>query len=508
MTDENITTLLHANLDSLELRAESEKSVCKEILGTNQSAYTEAVFEYCLDREIEKWPTNAIKAISGLDPTNLLIYYEEKLEALSDNSKKSEATLNFLQLLFSYGFLNDSSTFITKFVESPLLEKIAKSQIISTEAKIDYLTSLFFKIKNSSSSFTSNLLLEYTYEIFTQKLQPTASFHKLWLHLYTYDPKIALDKAKRCQNFPKDWLNLPLHPELYGSTDSTDKAKFLGKCHKNSTFDSDKLADKSLQIKDEQLISQFTTNSLKNELEELKLVKKLENELNNCKIEAYKKLIIEINSTLQNQDNKIKIQQEKILQMSQKILNSTVSGNMSEDPEIKNEKKLTDVKSPDNLRQFELKLDAIKESHKLRLEKNETEMNCHKITSEKNYNLIRQQNTTIETYKSEITKSRNMFDEVSDELRNIKNGNASLRKVLREKEERIDSLKLEIRNKSKNSIAKVKCLEEANRSQSAMLQRLQQEIIKLAANQIHEDRSRLQSLEIAQSQPVTIRSNR
>jgi hypothetical protein len=82
MTDENITTLLHANLDSLELRAESEKSVCKEILGTNQSAYTEAVFEYCLDREIEKWPTNAIKAISGLDPTNLLIYYEEKLEAL------------------------------------------------------------------------------------------------------------------------------------------------------------------------------------------------------------------------------------------------------------------------------------------------------------------------------------------------------------------------------------------------------------------------------------------
>ena len=65
-------------------------------------------------------------------------------------------------------------------VESPLLEKIAKSQIISTEAKIDYLTSLFFKIQNSSSSFTSNLLLEYTYEIFTQKLQPTASFHKLW----------------------------------------------------------------------------------------------------------------------------------------------------------------------------------------------------------------------------------------------------------------------------------------------------------------------------------------
>jgi hypothetical protein len=76
-------------------------------------------------------------------------------------------------------------------------------------------------------------------------------------------------------------------------------------------------------------------------LEELKLVKKLENELNNCKIEAYKKLIIEINSTLQNQDNKIKIQQEKILQMSQKILNSTVSGNMSEDPEIKNEKKVS-----------------------------------------------------------------------------------------------------------------------------------------------------------------------
>jgi hypothetical protein len=65
-------------------------------------------------------------------------------------------------------------------VESPLLEKIAKSQIISTEAKIYYLTSLFFKIQNSSSSFTSNLLLEYTYEIFTQKLQPTASFHKLW----------------------------------------------------------------------------------------------------------------------------------------------------------------------------------------------------------------------------------------------------------------------------------------------------------------------------------------
>lgn len=84
MSDDTITELLHSNLDSPELRIESEKRVCQQIVSSQNNGsvciYIVAVFEYCLNRPAEQWPLNAIKAISGLAPEAILQCFEDKID--------------------------------------------------------------------------------------------------------------------------------------------------------------------------------------------------------------------------------------------------------------------------------------------------------------------------------------------------------------------------------------------------------------------------------------------
>jgi len=82
MSDDKYSELLHSNLDSAELRIETEKRVCQQIetAHNNRSVYIVAIFEYCINRPAEKWPSNAIKSIAGLDPDVILNFFEVQIE--------------------------------------------------------------------------------------------------------------------------------------------------------------------------------------------------------------------------------------------------------------------------------------------------------------------------------------------------------------------------------------------------------------------------------------------
>ena len=114
--------------------------------------------------------------------------------------------------------------------------------------------------------------------------------------------------------------------------------------------------------------------------------------------------------------------------------------------------------------------------HKLRIMSQEIETkeffyNSKELTFER---LLTEKTALLAAFSSDLEKCKKENGEMTLNLKQLKNSNDNLRKVLREKEERIDMHKLDMKNKSKNSSAKVKCLEEANRSQLQIIQRLQQ----------------------------------
>lgn len=88
--------------------------------------------------------------------------------------------------------------------------------------------------------------------------------------------------------------------------------------------------------------------------------------------------------------------------------------------------------------------------------------------------VISEKTALLTAFTNDLDKSKNENSDMTLQLKQLKYSNENLRKVLREKEERIDNHKLDMRNKTKNSSAKVQCLEEANRSQLQIIQRLQQ----------------------------------
>ena len=122
------------------------------------------------------------------------------------------------------------------------------------------------------------------------------------------------------------------------------------------------------------------------------------------------------------------------------------------------------------MKKLEEKLGILKENFKEIVTK-EKFYTSKEVTFER---ILTEKTERLAAYSSDLEKSKKENGEMILNLKHLKNSNDNLRKVLREKEERIDLHKLDMKNKSKNSSAKVKCLEEANRSQLQIIQRLQQ----------------------------------
>ena len=91
--------------------------------------------------------------------------------------------------------------------------------------------------------------------------------------------------------------------------------------------------------------------------------------------------------------------------------------------------------------------------------------------------LLEERAALADTFANELEQQRTQKIEMATQVARLRAANENLRNVLREKETRIDAHKVDMRNKSKNSSAKVQALEEANRSQMQIILRLQQGVL-------------------------------
>lgn len=536
MSEENIAELLHSNLDSVEFRAESEKRVCQQIHSSSSSVFVEAVFDYCLTRSFDLWPLNAIGAISLLSPDYLVPFIEEKVDHFS-SGQHLETIVQFVNLML-FGQEKPTELFFDAFTKSTAFARLLGSKLVSSSVKFTLAQSILTAVDSAQCGF--EIALDRIFAYFSSHYIPSAPFKTLWHLLYASEPTRALAVAKNIATFDVEWFSLPLHPSLYSNfpLSNAQRIVFVEKC-------ASKLTESNLQAVKQTILDEFEDNSDNVHLKFL--LASLERSLLTCEMCA---LDTKVNELTRRQTNAQLLKQKTAF--DEHILSAKIEMLENERKEFiaqVQREKAAMGKMKANETMLECKVRNLTEiNERIREELKESTRNAQEqewLFNKEEYNkavksnldlsddlsktqkdllsaekrllihrreqdeksraserLLEEKSGLIDAFANELEQHRTEKIEMATQLARLRAANENLRNVLREKETRIDNHKVDMRNKSKNSSAKVQALEEANRSQMQIILRLQQEIMRFTVLPSEAP------AELSQSQPMTIRTCR